>query len=329
MAPAQRLDAALEHAHHNSQHPELPLVLQEKGKQRNARIGCDADRDEGARGVLPAQPPEHQCRGEGHDLGNQQRQQQAGGVQPQGRAVGRGHINDGVYAIDVAEKGQQEPEHLPVLFQVAEGVADAGKALPDGMFLHLHKVHLLILAQQGQGGHQPPDGGDKESKVQRRHLGDADAPSPQHQRQTDHKGHTAANVAPGIAFGGDLIHPVRHSHIAEHGVIEHQTARKAHLGKDEDEQERQPGACHPHGAAADHTHCHAEGEDGLFEVAGIGQCAKDRAEHRRDDCDRRGCIAPVGQILHRAQAAPLSQCVEEDGDQRCHQQHKRRVAHIV
>ena len=36
MAPAQRLDAALEHAHHNGQHPELPLVLQEKGKQRNA-----------------------------------------------------------------------------------------------------------------------------------------------------------------------------------------------------------------------------------------------------------------------------------------------------
>ena len=48
MAPAQRLDAALEHAHHNGQHPELPLVLQEKGKQRNARVGCDADRDEGA-----------------------------------------------------------------------------------------------------------------------------------------------------------------------------------------------------------------------------------------------------------------------------------------
>ena len=140
------------------------------------------------------------------------------------------------------------------------------KALPDGMFLHLHKVHLLILAQQGQGGHQPPGGGDKEGKVQRRHLGDADAPGPQHQRQTDHKGHTAANVTPGIAFGGDLIHPVRHSHIAEHGVIEHQTARKTHLGKDEDEQERQPGACHPHGAAADHAHCHAEGEDGLLKL---------------------------------------------------------------
>ena len=98
---------------------------------------------------MPAQPSEHQCRGEGHDLGDQQRQQQAGGVQPQGRAVGRGHIDDGVHTIDVAEKGQQEPEYLPVLFQVAEGVADAGKALADGMFLHLHKVHLLILAQQG------------------------------------------------------------------------------------------------------------------------------------------------------------------------------------
>lgn len=181
------------------------------------------------------------------------------------------------------------------------------------MFLHLHKVHLLILAQQGQGGHQPPDGGDQEGKVQRCHLGDTDAPGPQHQRQTDHKGHTAANVTPGIAFGGNLIHPVRHSHIAEHGVIEHQTARKAHLGKDEDEQERQPGACHPHGAAADHAHCHAEGEDGLFEVAGIRQCAKDRAEHRRDDCDRRGCIAPVGRYSTELRPPPSASALKKMG----------------
>ena len=278
---------------------------------------------------MPAQPPDHQCRGEGHDLSDQQRQQQAGGVQPQGRAVGRGHIDDGVHTIDVAEKGQQEPEYLPVLFQVAEGVADAGKALLDGMFLHLLKVHLLILAQQGQGGHQPPDGGDKEGKVQRRHLGDTDAPGPQHQRQTDHKGHAAADITPRVPAGGHHVHPLRGGHIAQHGVVEHQTAGVADLGNDKNDQKGQPCARQTHGTADDDAHKKAEHEDGLLEASGVRHRAEDRAEDGRDDGHDRAGIAPVGQILHRAQAPGCRQRVEENGDKGGHHQHKGRVAHIV
>ena len=202
---AERLHTALEHAHDEGQHPELPLLGQEERKQRDARIGRDADRDEGGGRILRRQPPEDERRRERHDLSHQQRQQQAGGVQPQRSAVGRSHVDDGVDAVDVAEERQQEPEHLLVLMQVAERVADAGKALPDGVFLHLHIMQLPVAFQQGQGHCQPPRRCDEERDVQRRHLAQADGPGPQHQRQADHKGHTAADVAPRIPAGGDYF----------------------------------------------------------------------------------------------------------------------------
>ena len=213
--------------------------------------------------------------------------------------------------------------------QVAERVADAGKALPDGVFLHLHIMQLPVVFQQGQSHCQPPRRCDEERDVQRRHLAQADGPGPQHQRQADYKGHTAADVAPRIPAGGDYVHPVRGGDIAQHRIIEHQTAGKAHLRKDEDEQEGQPGLGHAHGAAAGHAHHQAEDEDGLFEAPRIGQCAEDGAQHRRDDGHSRSRIAPVCQIFHGAQAAFFRQSVEKDGDERRHQQHKGRVADIV
>ena len=48
----------LEHAHDDGQHPELPLPGQEERKHRNARVGRDADRDEGRGRVFRGQPPE-------------------------------------------------------------------------------------------------------------------------------------------------------------------------------------------------------------------------------------------------------------------------------
>ena len=55
---AKGLHAALEHAHDDGQHPELPLPGQEERKHRNARVGRDADRDEGRGRVFRGQPPE-------------------------------------------------------------------------------------------------------------------------------------------------------------------------------------------------------------------------------------------------------------------------------
>ena len=41
---AERLHAALEHAHDDGQHPELPLLRQKERKHRDARVGRDAHR---------------------------------------------------------------------------------------------------------------------------------------------------------------------------------------------------------------------------------------------------------------------------------------------
>ena len=206
--------------------------------------------------------------------------------------------------------------------QVLEGVADAHKALLDGVLLHLHIVDLLILPQQRQGGAQPPHGGDEQCHGKGGHLAQADGSAAQHQRQTHHKGHAAANVAPCIALRGHNIHAFRGGHIAQHGIVEHQTARKADLCKDEDEQERQPCRGKAHGTAACHAHEQAEHEDGLLEASGVGQRAQNGPQHGGDHRDHRACVAPVGQIVHRAQPAGLSQRVEEDGHQRCDHQYK-------
>ena len=329
MAAAQRLHAALEHAHHHGQHPELPLALQEEGKDGNAGIGCDAHRDQGLGFIFLAQATEDQRRGEGHDLGDQQRQQQAGGVQPQCRAVGGGHINDGIHAVDVAEEGQQEPEHLLVLRQVLQSLPDAHKALADGVLLHLHIVDLAVLFQQRQGDHQPPHGGNDQRNGQRGHLAETYRTAAQHQRQTDHKGHAAADIAPCVPAGGHHVHPLRGGHIAQHGVVEHQTAGVADLCNDKNDQKGQPCARQTHGTAADDAHKKAEHKDGLFKALGVRQRAQNGAQNGGDHRDDGACVAPVGQIVHLAHAAGFGQRIEEDGHQRGDHQHKGRVAHIV
>ena len=73
-------------------------------------------------------------------------------------------------------------------------MADAHKALPDGVLLYLHIVDLLIAPQQRQGGAQPPHSGDEQRHGKGGHLAQADGPAAQHQRQAHHKGHAAANV---------------------------------------------------------------------------------------------------------------------------------------
>ena len=329
MAAAQRLHAALEHTHHHGQHPELPLALQEEGKDGNAGIGRNAHRDQSLGFIFLAQAAKDQRRRESHDLSDQQRQQQAGGIQPQCRAVGSGHINDGIHAVDVAEEGQQEPEHLLVLRQMLQGLPDAHKALTDGVLLHLHIVDLAVFFQQRQGDHQPPHGGNDQRDGQRSHLTKPHRTAAQHQRQTDHKGHAAADIAPRVPAGGYHVHPLRGGHIAQHGVVEHQTAGVADLGNDKNDQKGQPCARQAHGAAADDAHEKAEHEDGLFKALGVRQRAQNGAQNGGDHRDDGTCVAPVGQIVHLAHPTGLGQRIEEDGHQRGNHQHKGRVAHIV
>ena len=107
VAAAQRLNAALKHTHQNRQYPELPLGHKKYREQGNAGVAEDADLNEQPRIVLGGEPAEGDGAGEGHELGQQQRQQQPGGVQTQSSAVGRGHVDDGVNAVDEEEKASR------------------------------------------------------------------------------------------------------------------------------------------------------------------------------------------------------------------------------
>ena len=64
----ERLDRALEHAHHHGEEPELPLPVELDGEQRDGRVGRDADLDQ-ARSLKPlGKLAEQQRAGKGDDL---------------------------------------------------------------------------------------------------------------------------------------------------------------------------------------------------------------------------------------------------------------------
>jgi len=147
VAAAQRLNAALKHTHQNRQYPELPLGHKKYREQGNAGVAENADLNEQPRIVLGGEPAEGDGAGEGHELGQQQRQQQPGGVQTQSGAVGRGHVDDGVNAVDEEEKCQQVQENMLLLPNLPEGVSQTPEGGRNGIAAVLHEGGLAVTLQ--------------------------------------------------------------------------------------------------------------------------------------------------------------------------------------
>ena len=105
---------------------------QEHGKDGNAEVGQDTQGNQLIARELPGQPSEQDGEGERHHLGEQQRQQQAGGVQTQGFAVGGSHVDDGVDAVNVKEEGDYEEEDAPVPGDLLQGLAQLGEGVSEG-----------------------------------------------------------------------------------------------------------------------------------------------------------------------------------------------------
>ena len=296
IAAAQRLNAALEHAHQNRQHPELPLGHQKHGEQGNAGVAENADFNEQPRIVPGGEPAEGDGAGKGHKLGQQQCQQQPGGVQPQGGAVGRGHVDDGVNAVDEEEKGQQIQENMLLLPNLPEGAPQLSEGGENGAAGMLHEGGLTVTLQQRLGAYEPPPGGNEEGYDHGRSRADADLVPEQHQKQAKNEGNHGADVAVGVAHGGYRVHPLVGGDLREHGVVEHQAGGIPHLGQNEHDQKRQPSAHAAHGGAAENAQKHTGHENGLFEPPVVGQRAADGADdghqQRRDGTG----VAPIGQI---------------------------------
>ena len=105
----ERLDAALEHADQNRQNPELRGRLQkERGKEHDAHVCHDCGRDHRLAAEPAGQSAVQNRAGEGHELRDQQRHHQLGGVDAELGAVGRAHRDYRVHGVDVEEERDHE-----------------------------------------------------------------------------------------------------------------------------------------------------------------------------------------------------------------------------
>ena len=324
----QSLDAALEHAYADGQDPELPFAGQEEGEAGDAEVGGDAYGDQFLGGKLSGEASHDQGTGEGYELGDQEGQEQIRGVEAQGRSVGSGHVDDGIYAVDIEKEGQEEEEDLPVPDHFLKGMAQGGKKilLMGGA---LQEMDLFIGTEQGHAHQDPPEGHDDKGNGHGLSLGHADLSGLKDQDQADDKGGAAADVAPGIAAGGDGIHPLFTGNVAKHGVIDDKAELVADTGDDKDDQEGDPAFCQAHGQAAggaqsDHAH-----KNGLFAAFPVADAAQDGPHDGYGQGGKGNGIAPVGQVVHGGYPFRLRQGVEEDGDQRGDHQGEGRIGHVI
>ena len=89
--------------------------------------------------------------GEGHKLGQQQRQNHAGVADAHLAAVGGCHRDDGVHAVDVAEVGKDEVKDGRIAPNLFERLSHAGEGVADLIAATLQIMGLTDIAQQRNG----------------------------------------------------------------------------------------------------------------------------------------------------------------------------------
>ena len=328
IAPAQSLNAALEHTHSHSQDPELPLGHQEHGKEGDAGVGDDADLDEKPGVVLCRQPPEDNGAGEGHKLGQQQGKQQSRVVQAQGGAVGRGHVDNGVNAVNEEEEGNEIQENVLFLPGVPDGPAQLTEGILQRAAASFHKGGLAVLFQKGQGAQNPPKGGNEESAHHGGGLAQAEGVVHEHQNQAENEGNHGADVAEGVAHGGDLVHAVSGGDLREHGVVEHQAGGVVHLCHNKNHKKAQPARRQTQSGAADAAHGRRQQEDLLLEFP-VRQGAADGGDKGNQNGGNGACIAPIAEVKVLVKAAGACQGIEVNGKHGRYQKRKGRVSDVV
>ncbi len=325
----ERLHAALEEPHGAGEHPELPCLRHEYGEQPDACVRGDADEDEDVVAHLFCEFAEDDGGGEGDDLRQQQRQQQIHRIEPERRAEGSRHVDDGVHAVDVEEERDEEEDDALFVGDVAlfgEHREEAFEVVAHGVRRAGHEVRLAVGLGEGQGKAEPPQRIDDERdgngygvlQVGQQHDGDA-----------DEEGDAAPDVSPGIALGGYVVGAVVRGHVHEHGVVKDEARRVKDLCNDEYDEEHQPRHGNAQRRASDHARACKEHEYGTLISRKIAQ----RAENGADDGDAqrhdaRG-VAPVGGRRGGVHPALSRKVVEVDGHDGADEQGKRRVSHVV
>ena len=201
----------------------------------------------------------------------------------------------------------------------------------------LHIVVLLIVANEGKGHQHPPDGGDAKAddladqgREDHEALGQAAAQNVGHHGHQE--GDAGADVAPGVAVGGDRVHAVLAGHVVEHGIVEGEGGLIEDLGQHVDDQKRHPAPGEAVEHAADDAGGHRGLEEYLLGILPIRQGAEDGPQQRHDHRDHGDGDGIIGRGLIARDLARVGadgQLLEPDGDQRAGQHGIRGVAHVV
>ena len=210
-----------------------------------------------------------------------------------------------------------------------EGLAQLPEGIPDGVGAPLYAGALAIGFQKGQGAAQPPQGDQQEGQDHGCRGGKTQRIAEKNQQQAQDKGNHGADIAKGVAHGGDIVHPVLPGDFRKHGIVEYQAGGVAHLCQYVDNQKGQPASGGTEDGTAQDSYQHGDHKQLLFKAALVRQRAADGADNGNQQGGDGTGIAPEGQVLALVQAAGGGQGIEVNGNQGGYQQDKGRVAHIV
>ncbi len=196
-------------------------------------------------------------------------------------------------------------------------------------FCCFYIINLMIIFKQRYGHDDPPACINKQGNTDRRHHGDSQRIIHQNKHQTDDKWNTASDISPGISFGGNRIHPLRCGNVCQHGIVKYQTGRITGFGDNKHHQKHNPGTGNGQRCTSYRTHQHGADKNRFLHAFLIGKCT----EYRSNKCHQQGgyggSVSPPGQIIRAGNPGIFRQTVKINWQDRCHQQGKSRVSHIV
>ena len=294
LAARERLDAALEQADANREHPELGSAAQEERReQRDQKVREHGDEQHLLRAETPRKAPVGDCRGECHELRDQKRQHKVRRADAQVGAVTRGHRDNRVHAVDVEEKRQHEHHEPAVVENLLARSHKARNRVLEQMLLARLVVRLVHVAPDGNAERKPPHRRDDERDADAVKLPDPEVLAEQHEYQADDERHARPDVSPGVPLRRHLVVALlARCGVHEEGVVEHerrvQHDRRHHI--DHEEHHRVGGNAHNregHRARAD-----GAGEKLLLVALQIGEATEERHEQRQHKRSHRRSVAP-------------------------------------
>ena len=219
-----------------------------------------------------------------------------------------------------------------MILQIKKRMPQAAQALLHHSASRLHVVrivNLFVVAEQRHRHQEPPQGVDDERNHHGSHHSDADLFIEQNKHKAEHKRNTASDIPPCKTMRGNRIQTFRRCDIRKHGIVEHQTRRVAHLCNHKYHQKYNPGFWYGKCGTSQNAHHHTDHKYWFLIPLRIGNGAADRTDKGHQQRSNRGCISPIGQIIHLGDARQSRQIIKVNGQNRRRKQHECGISYIV